>query len=866
MRLRAAMQKATQRSSKYEERALAAQKARERYLAKVAANCEEEVKKSKRIAEEMKEKREADERKLREEIEEKLAEVEKRRADLLELRNTRRPRAPSGLKHEQSRVVRDILSPDVRSGAALKIQNAWRIRTRRQIIARFIQQQLSMVEVKKRPFEMVSAVLADHRVVGATTALLAILFEEVTTDTPNDKNATTREFLSAFLISGHPAHVLSGYGDQEKDLVAKSQDLLLCFEETLTKMELSPSALPSPDQQQVLNQAWERYKTSFAAWKARDSTVLIETMIDQYVELDSMWQKIKEDQLEIVREEYNKSIKEQQVMLLIRLKKLAGPERARNMIRRAVQASRRKAQKPTVVQPSPRTPPSDRLLTSLLQPETTSSEANTVAPPPESVLPTPPPTPRPRQVNPAGHSSSRSHELASAVPSNRVLVHEIAIDPSFRVELDSCNDFELEIRSQASLIEGMRNSYHAGHAADVVMSIARYVQAQLLHLLPNKTGSTYQLILEALDPSHIKQEFATGNFSFEVLFKLLSNLLPKMCAPFRDEEVRALMEDHSGDEFDKLQRVVSILDLLRLDHTNYLLQSSAPALLKEAPGYETRAFQADLEAGRINLSNTRNWWKSSSIMIRDEQRRREAGMAESAITKLRAEKIYFEGFCDLTLSLDLKLLPETLELDRSRVQKIRASVQRTVISSAILLTAKNLLRRDVRSLWKAEAARVEDAIINSTPGTEPAGSDRIIAIIDGPHQLPAHAKQQLRAFLERLLPSNSTGITSLNEIFNHCLAEPIVRLLLSRLRAVMLGRLTLAQTSAAAAGTQDRAKSITRGNESLCQNGMAEWVRKIAEMSEQMIRISEVDRQSHGQWYEQIAAEVAAELDGPIAP
>src|SRR4051812_21902906 len=70
VRLRAALAKAAPRSTtNSEERALAAQQAREKNLAEIVASCAEEVKRAKGIAESMKEKREAEGKKLRREME-----------------------------------------------------------------------------------------------------------------------------------------------------------------------------------------------------------------------------------------------------------------------------------------------------------------------------------------------------------------------------------------------------------------------------------------------------------------------------------------------------------------------------------------------------------------------------------------------------------------------------------------------------------------------------------------------------------------------------------------------------------------------------------------------------------------------------
>ncbi|KAA8571389.1 hypothetical protein EYC84_001392 [Monilinia fructicola] len=99
VRLRAALAKAAPRSTtNTEERALAAQQAREKNLAEIVASCAEEVKRAKGIAESMKERRELEGKKLRKDMEEKLAEAERRREEILsrnERNNNSKQRARS---------------------------------------------------------------------------------------------------------------------------------------------------------------------------------------------------------------------------------------------------------------------------------------------------------------------------------------------------------------------------------------------------------------------------------------------------------------------------------------------------------------------------------------------------------------------------------------------------------------------------------------------------------------------------------------------------------------------------------------------------------------------------------------------------
>ncbi len=68
----------------------------------------------------------------------------------------------------------------------------------------------------------------------------------------------------------------------------------------------------------------------------------------QFVELDAIWQTVKDGTDGSVDEVYKKSIQDNQVLLLVRIKKLAGPTLAKKLISEAVRQSRKaKAKKLT---------------------------------------------------------------------------------------------------------------------------------------------------------------------------------------------------------------------------------------------------------------------------------------------------------------------------------------------------------------------------------------------------------------------------------------------------------------------------------------------------------------------------------------
>jgi hypothetical protein len=172
-----------------------------------------------------------------------------------------------------------------------------------------------------------------------------------------------------------------------------------------------------------------------------------------------------------------------------------------------------------------------------------------------------------------------------------------------------------------------------------------------------------------------------------------------------------------------------------------------------------------------------------------------------------AHKIYARGLVDLAIStppLRDSELPETLELDRARISRIREDALRITTIGGILLTAKNLLKRDVRSQWKPQAARMWEVLK------------------DG--------------YLKD--PSTPSKIS-----------DPVAKVLFQRLKTHIFNRVS-------ASSSGERVKAASTATEGLATTGLAEFVPQVADICEQLSKLGEVDRKAHGKWYEDIAEEM----------
>lgn len=811
VRLRAALAKAAPRlSTNSEERAAAAKQARERYLAQVAANCAEEVKRAKRVAEDTREKKAAEHLKLKEDMEDRLAEAERRRA--LYQQNQRRTRTISLPVVEERKIVTNNWKPRNNEEAAKLIQKAWRNRQRRRILSNFMRLGLTVENIRQTSFEDVGKLLSHEDVLNCASKLLKLCGLH---DGEGGEKTAVRTFLSAFLILGHPASVMDKPGVQENDLIAKAESLLASFEAIIPTSPGPKQYSPLSSQLASLGDSYSSFQVAFTAWKDHDSTVLVQTMLAQFVELEAIWQTVKDDTDGDVALDYREGIRKNQAQVLVSLKKLAGPEKALKMVREAVRRNRK---------PGPK-----KKLAGDVKPRAasnTSDSSNSVQATPDPSVPLSEPS-APDQ----SWQASQLRKAAILIPDNRTIVHELAINKEYRIDVQSRMD-KRDAVIQAAM-RNMREALDAGFGDVWIVEMADTIRQKLISLVPSGKP-LHHLISDTLDPKLVASQVKFGSFSYQQFFSFMDTILPKLCAPARDPEVKALSEDQGEDPVERLAKLNYVIDLLSLDNANYILQTVAPVLIKEGPSYEQRSFSRLL--GDHPLSKMPRWWIDARAKLQEELSRRSVDGVVSAANRVTPDKIYMRGLVELAIAvspLQDNDVPETLELDCERIIRIRSSVLRMITIDSILVTAKNLLKRDVRSQWKIEAQRMWDL-----PFEHPQA---FLSIIDSRHAMPATTKSQLSGTIERVLVDARAQQT----------AHPVMKVLLQKLKTHVFTRLS-------ASSAEDRIRASTTASDVLSSSGLPEFVIQIRTLVGELGRVAEVDRAAHGKWYDEVSLAVAA--------
>ena len=815
VRLRAQEAKAAPRTSRGEDRALAAQQARERYLAQVAATCAEEVKKAKKIAEEHKEKKAAEHLKLREGMEERLAEAEKRRLSYQQ--SLRRTRAASTAPAEVRKEMVPCSKPKDETSAAKSIQRAWRSYRRQTVLSEFLELDLDLDHVRRSTFEAVSELLAQEKVIQKTGRVMNLCgLQDVVGGLPGETTAV-RIFLSTYLILGHPRYVLSHEGDREDLLMEKAKVLLMQFQRVISRAPTSANFSPTSEPIISLSEAFSDFQLAFTAWKNHDSSIFIETMLAQFAELDAIWQTVKNDTAGGAANEYKEGIRYNQTLLLARLKRLAGPEKAMKLVNEAVK-TRRKSR----ITRKPIGDVKPRSATNNSSPAVSLQEAPSLVDQTDDAV-----------LLEGDAPIDQLRKVMSPLPENRIVVHELGINKEYRIDVDTTSGTRQAINR--AVFNSMRKDLLDGKGNAWIISMAETVREKLLRVMtPGK--SLHTSVSDGLDLKTIQSQVELGIFSYGKFFTFMNNLLPRIVSPARDPLVKDLAADHSDDYVDRLAKLMHIIDLLSLDYANYLLISSAPELIKHASYYEQQCFEKTI--GNQKLSKSLRWWRLAQDKAVGEFARRST---DSRATSPSSQKIYVTGLVELFITLPQSEpeIPETLELDTSRIQRIRTETLRMITVSTIILTAKNLLKRDVRTQWRSQAQRMWD-IPEATAFTDPAP---YLSILESSQALPPSTRTSLQGTTERVLADARATPN---------ISHPVMKVLLQKLKSHILTRL-------AATSSEERVSSASSASEVLSSGGLAEFIGRVSGIVEEMAKVKQVDWDAHGKWLDEVAAEVGRE-------
>lgn len=293
--------------------------------------------------------------------------------------------------------------------------------------------------------------------------------------------------------------------------------------------------------------------------------------------------------------------------------------------------------------------------------------------------------------SPPSASLSRLIELENCV-SNLSLAHEIVVNRDFCFKPNGPPTDSLEGRVTEIIHRAFWDCLQQQLSSDPpdyshAMILLEEVKTLLGSLLlPGHVRLRAELD-EVLDMDLIKQEVSQGALDLNRLAGYVINTMGSLCAPVRDPEVRALRQLQEPVEL--FRGIFRLLGLMKIDMVNFTVQSLRPHLMQQAVLYERAKFQQILDKDPASLDNTVAWLRAAA----SEELSAVNCSPVSAMAVLNRAYMHLLRW----RPLDQKY-PETVLMDRARLDSLGKQVQRLVLEASVLLVTSTQCSAAVWSL------------------------------------------------------------------------------------------------------------------------------------------------------------------------
>ncbi|GAB1286641.1 T-complex protein 11-like protein 1 [Apodemus speciosus] len=184
-------------------------------------------------------------------------------------------------------------------------------------------------------------------------------------------------------------------------------------------------------------------------------------------------------------------------------------------------------------------------------------------------------------------------ETAKGV-TNMALAHEIVVNGDFRINAVELAEGSLEKRVKEIVHKAFWDCLSVQLSEDpptydhAIKLVGEIKETLLSFLLPGHTRLRNQ-ITEVLDLELIKQEAENGALDISKLAEFIVGMMGVLCAPARDEEVKALKD--IKEIVPLFRAIFSVLDLMKVDMANFAISSIRPHLMQQSVEYERKKFQ-----------------------------------------------------------------------------------------------------------------------------------------------------------------------------------------------------------------------------------------------------------------------------------
>ncbi|CAG8657283.1 16399_t:CDS:2 [Cetraspora pellucida] len=813
-----------------------AEKNRNTILQRLVEQCAQEVARCKEVARQQ-------QLKIQEEI-------DRRRADLERRQKATAARRARLLSISKSHVQANGSSPNyTRDEAATIIQTNWRYKHLIGVIKTYRSFGISIHTIKNMPFRDAVGLLKENSVIQATNKFLQRVRKSspITLGVSKYKNPA-RVFLSAYMIVAHTKEILVDVGHHEKTLLNSSETMLKELEQWFTEIDNDNSNRISYNNLLSFLSAWDTYYKDFNTWKSKDSEKLANNLITHYMELEKLWNTVKNQAN--AETEWRMNIVEQQEEIRRKIRNLGGDE-AMAKLERVLR--RLKAKLPIV--DGENVDITDSVTGAVNDQENDHKEQDPDLPPRQSFVPqtlaadgsVELANPSPQSITSSTNTSTSHNQSAananlyhiiqslggSQVNSgltNEQLAHEIIIDPDFELKPPKISELEERVRNMATkaFFDSVRADFEQGRYERWVPELLSDVKQRLLDLVP-PTSSLHSSINEVLDIDLITQQTKAGVYNIHNCIVFITNTMLQICAPIRDEEIQGLKD--LNDLAEIFQKLLNILDQMRLDLANYRVKAFRPYLKEHAIEYERRKFELALQSKRITLDLTKSWIKqtvNSLLRTRAERNPENIHLPQHRHNYgIKFNQVFNESFVSFIFQpsmIDKSNCPETLLLDIERLWNYQNEGQAITIVAALLMLTKN----------------VAGGKVNNAPDDLTTLKDTLfVLLMDGDTTIDNLTAEILSYFPSTLSSETQTLIKSMvSKTLSQ--SDKVFSLLSRRIQNIMKQHLQTGQFPK---------------KETLTQHGVIAVAKELEQLSRKICILGRYNREVYAYWYDTIIRE-----------
>ena len=262
---------------------------------------------------------------------------------------------------------------------------------------------------------------------------------------------------------------------------------------------------------------------------------------------------------------------------------------------------------------------------------------------------------------------------------NMALAHEIAVDKNFELsKIQPENELEKQIKEvmQRAFWDILKEQLEQDPPVySQALQLFMEVKTMLYSILLPQHEKLKEKIESILDLEVIKQQIDANVLEFGQYAGYILGVMGMLCAPVRDEQIAALKQE--TDVVKVFKGIMETLETMKLDMANFTIQTIRPTIEKESKEYEKKKFAEFLETQEDGLVSTRQW------LVRHAPS--QAEIEDPKYKKLLAARILHESYVEILEWDDYYPLPETLVMDTKRIIALRDRVERTAVSTAVIL-------------------------------------------------------------------------------------------------------------------------------------------------------------------------------------